>query len=465
MEFSYMLNQMCHEVLSNADVNAICKARGFIKTETDNRSQFESFYLTSIGLEAALRTLSPAEIACLHLLDSKTEEVDLTFFERIYGSEKRDNRYYYGTFTQQYQETFKAVKQNLLRRGLLVMAELRTRSDNTKMERWRFRFPHEFAHYLPPLIPKPHTFELPGDDRSTQVQRDKVLEALDTSPAEHSRQNRFQSVVAGGDFSLGGQPFSLKRLREWQQSAWQSVLSVTMPDDGDQSLPPADALRTILGTLASDEWADIEQLAAVYEVFCFGVRAPSLREICELGWKQGNLARYSSGNQRYYRLPGTPMSEVDSITPQEYLHPLNRRGAAQVDLHTIPFVDLEVLNLLAYLEVEKNQLLATPSQVKLGRVSPQIRASALGSWLSSQIPAFGETFKRIAKNWGKTILHTQLFIAQVRDLSLRVQLERALGENILLLSDEFVAFPQEARADVEKIVQKEGFVIKTVKAP
>ena len=149
MELAYMLNQMCHEVLSNADVNAIRKARGFTPSETDSRSQFESFYLSSIGLEAAMRTLSPAEIAGLHLLNRKTEEVDLTFFKRIYGSARRGDRYYYGTFTQQYKDTFKDVKQNLLRRGLLVMAELRTRADNTKMERWRFRFPPEFAPYLP----------------------------------------------------------------------------------------------------------------------------------------------------------------------------------------------------------------------------------------------------------------------------------------------------------------------------
>jgi hypothetical protein len=56
-------------------------------------------------------------------------------------------------------------------------------------------------------------------------------------------------------------------------------------------------------------------------------------------------------------------------------------------------------------------------------------------------------------------------IAQVRDLSLRVQLERSLGADLVLLSDEFVAFPREARAEVEKVVQKGGFVVKTVQAP
>ena len=96
-----MLNQMCHEVLSNADVNAIRKARGFTQTETNSRSQFESFYLSSIGLKAAMSTLTTEEAACLHLLSYQSKEVNIAFFDRVYGSAE-NNRYYYRTFTQRY---------------------------------------------------------------------------------------------------------------------------------------------------------------------------------------------------------------------------------------------------------------------------------------------------------------------------------------------------------------------------
>jgi hypothetical protein len=464
MELSYMLNQMCHEVLSNADINAIRKERGFTKSETDSRSQFESFYLSSIGLEAAMRKLTLAETACLHLLNHKAQEVALPFFERVYGSAGSGERYYYGTFTQQYQNTFRKVKQNLLRRGLLVMAELRTRADNTKMERWRFHFPREFAPYLPPLIPEPHAFDIPGDDRSIEARRGKVLEALGQPHTKPFWQKGFECTVLGGDFTLGREPFSVKRLTEWQGSAWASALSVTMPNDSGQSLSPVEAVRAILGTLAPGEWADLEQLAAAYDVLCFGVRAPSLREICKMGWERGSLVQHSAANQVYYRLPEMAVPETETVAPDKYLHPLPQRGAVQVDLHSIPFDELETLNILAYLDVDHNQMVAVPSRVKLGRAAPEIRGSALGIWLSSQIPAFGEASELIAKNWGKTILHANLLIARIKDLSLRVQLERGLGENLVLLSDEFVAFPVEARTEVEKIVHKGGFVVKTVTA-
>ena len=203
MELSYMLNQMCHEALSNADINAIRKMRGFTQRETESRSKFESFFLSSIGIVAAMNALTPKETATLYLLNRKSEAVDLTFFERVYGSDRQ--KYYHRTFTQQYKDTFTAVKQKLLRRGLLVMAELRTRSDNTKMERWRFRFPPEFAAYLPPLIADPHHFEGAGDDRSTAAQRAKVLEALDTLKAKQPPQKGSQVLVERGFQSPGCQ--------------------------------------------------------------------------------------------------------------------------------------------------------------------------------------------------------------------------------------------------------------------
>ena len=119
---------------------------------------------------------------------------------------------------------------------------------------------------------------------------------------------------------------------------------------------------------------------------------------------------------------------------------------------------------MTHLAVENQQLVVTPSKVKLGRAKPEMRKSPLGVWLSAQNPAFGKVFETIEANWGQTILHTNLLIAQVKDLSLRVQLEKRLGDHLILLSDEFIAFPTASQREVERIVQKGGFVVKTVNA-
>ena len=136
--------------LTEADLNAIRKARGFSSSETASRTSFASFFVSSIGVAEAMQNLSAEEIITLHLLH-KLAKWTIAFFERLYGSAAQSGRHYYGTYTQQYKSTFDAVKKNLVRRGLVIMAEVKMRGDTVQMERWRFALPPEFVPYLPPL--------------------------------------------------------------------------------------------------------------------------------------------------------------------------------------------------------------------------------------------------------------------------------------------------------------------------
>ncbi len=122
-----------------------------------------------------------------------------------------------------------------------------------------------------------------------------------------------------------------------------------------------------------------------------------------------------------------------------------------------------MLTTLAHIGLDNGALLAYPSLVKLGRALPEQRNSPLSRWLAENIPAFGKVLETVSRQWGKTILHEKLLFARVRDLSLRIQLERELKDKIVILNEHFIAFPLESRSSVEKVLKKTGFVIKTVK--
>ena len=102
MNISQMLHQMCHQVLSNADVKAICKSRGFSARESASRALFENFFLSDIGVEAAIGSLTKEETVLLHLLKYTGEAVDVSFFARIYGDKQLKSHYHHYTFTQRY---------------------------------------------------------------------------------------------------------------------------------------------------------------------------------------------------------------------------------------------------------------------------------------------------------------------------------------------------------------------------
>ena len=88
MDTSQMLYEMCHNILSPADVKAISKSRGFSDKEANSRSLFETIFLSSVSVEAALATLTEAERAALHLLRWEDRVVDVTFFARLYGGNR-----------------------------------------------------------------------------------------------------------------------------------------------------------------------------------------------------------------------------------------------------------------------------------------------------------------------------------------------------------------------------------------
>src|SRR3954470_20380791 len=78
-----MLHQMCHEVLAEADVRAICKNRGLPNQAASSRPVLESLFLSDAGVAVAMHTLDRTEIALLHLLRSQDKPADVAFFRRL----------------------------------------------------------------------------------------------------------------------------------------------------------------------------------------------------------------------------------------------------------------------------------------------------------------------------------------------------------------------------------------------
>ena len=110
-----MLHQMCHEVLAEADVKAICKNRGLPNQAASSRPMLETLFLSDAGVAAAMRTLDRTEIALLHLLRSHDKPVDVAFFSRL--DPPKTERWSYGTFSQRFQGVFSKVKDRLVRGG------------------------------------------------------------------------------------------------------------------------------------------------------------------------------------------------------------------------------------------------------------------------------------------------------------------------------------------------------------
>ena len=85
---------------------------------------------------------------------------------------------------------------------------------------------------------------------------------------------------------------------------------------------------------------------------------------------------------------------------------------------------------------------------------------------SVSFASFDSLMQKMEERWGQQIIHQNLLVARIKDLSLKVRLERTFADSkqIILLSNEWIAFPRTLLPQIEKAVKKSGHVIKTVQA-
>jgi hypothetical protein len=453
-----MLHQMCHEVLGEADVRAICKNRGLPNQAASSRPILESLFLSDAGVAVAMRTLDRTEIVLLHLLRNQEKPVDVSFFSRL--DPPRGERWSHGTFSQRFQGVFTSVKDRLVRGGILLLAlGPESLTKQTKMERWQFALPMQLARHLPPLVESAKQLSGEGDWRS-DVAREKLRTAVGQGA---NREPKNDSVeIVNGELRWGGQPFRAHRVVEWQKLQWQAETNPAKPrKEADRyTLQPAAAVFRILAGLDADLWTDADALAVPLEIFC-GYRLDA-GSVCESGWRWGFLARQEAEGRKWYRLARP--SAADLAPPDRYLAVRGDEGVA-VNLDAVPFEALETLVLTTDqrpVPGKQPLLLITPNLVKLGRTADTVGALPLVEWLQKNAGPFRQAFETVRQRRGKTILHENLSVARVSDLSLKVALEKALGSRIVSLGEEFLAFPTAAVAEVKRLVAQRGHVVKEV---
>ncbi|HUG70138.1 MAG TPA: hypothetical protein VMM76_20480 [Pirellulaceae bacterium] len=456
MKPSEMLHQMCHSLLAATDIKELCRARGFAAEALKSPGILETLFLSPQGVSEVLASLEPGELAALHLLRSVDGPVDVSFFARVYG--KRNLR---GTFSQRFQSVFSEVKQRLIRRGVLLWSEERQRlfKKESKLELTRLQLPVEFYNHLPPLIPAAREFSGAGN-WNANVASDKLIEDLGNS--SNATKERLV-CVEDGELRISGKPFTSATMTRWQQNGWAEAAKQPkqFTYEASKSKQPDEAMIAILSELDDHAWADVEQLAEPLRIFCD--TTVDAAAVCEAGWKWGLLERRREEDKTWYRL----VSPQDRVAVHRYLIPNEQDDCVTVDLRAVPLAALEQIVAISNQRVSpggNGSLLITPNFVKLGRADDELLASEPVQWLVEHTKPFAEMYVLLSERRGQTILHEDVALARVSDLSLKVAIEKALGQNVVLLKNDFIAFPRGRWAEVQRVVKKSGHVVKEIVA-
>lgn len=464
MNTATVVAKMCGEEFAAADSQAVCRSRGFSVKTAASPKLLENLLLSEVGLEAAFGGLSQEEVTLLHLLKAHSRAVDLAFFHRIYGAHEH---FWRATFTEKYRETFKKVRVSLIRRGILFFADEGENPDNKKpkLERLVFLFPREFHSFLPPLFPQVLRAPGPGEVNDSAL-RDKLRELLGASPngkPPASAQNSALSITQG-ELRFGNEELRAEHLLQWQKAAWAE--SIPKAEDKEKAPPWSMSIVEAVVYAASElqpgEWIEPASLASVLKIFCHGREVRDSKEfydeVCTLGWRWGCLAKTVAGGLTCYRLP----EAAAAVKPKSWFL-RDPEGGAVVDLARIPLHGLEDVARLSHFSAREGGLHARPDPVKIGRIIKSIDREPAALWLRENVKAFGRAFGEAEKKWAKQVVHENLLVAEVQDLSLRVAMERAFSERgIVSLPNGFLAFPVGLRSEIEALVLKNGYVVKRV---
>lgn len=471
MTVTSLLESMCSRVLSDADMKAIAKSRGFSPREASSRASFENAFLSEIGLDAAFASLTVDEIACLHLLSLKTEPVDIRYFTRLYRQER--NEWRARSWTQRYGPVFKGVQQSLVRKGVLLISEAYdSLGKRAKMERWRFLFPREFAARLPVPFANTESLEKAGV-WSQDLLRHKLMEVF--KPQAGSADRKYLLRLCSDRLCIDERPFKLANLLAWQRYEWNrsvwaaSKNKVRAPAPaGDTASARVDDFTPIVAhtfsRLAPGEWVRDEALGTILRLFYHPAIPPDAREVCEQGWRLGGLTRLTIGGHHHYRL--TELRSVDSERkPEDYLQVSNDTTLV-MDMRLVPYRSLELLAGISRLRIDGSRLEAVPDFIGLGRAPASVWSDPLTQWIQARSGAFQETMARVEAQRGKQIIHDNLLLAKVKDLSLKVQIQKAFPDpaRLVVLPNDYLAFPRGSLADIQQLVTRSGYVIRTTKA-
>jgi len=458
---------MCCIDLTQQDIREIRRSRGFPKDTTVSGELLESIMLTDQGVEQVLNTLAPEEINMLHLLNAVGGVLPLPEFRRIAPNTVKLYGY---SFKARYNQLYKVVRKKMIQKGILLCTTKRSKlfgSKETILERKRYLFPKEFAPFLPAPCKISAEGSQAGQIECVRLLRKKMIPELiniRSGASTGSTQKADCFAIVGGELYFDNSPFTANRLRAWLETRFDKAIETNTKGAIPVEWTPTKLAIYTLGCIPRTQWVAPDDLLPLWEFANPELEVIDPNVVCQKGFECGCLERATTKEQTLFRLALVD-DIVDSPSPGDFLVEGTDRDI-EVNLQRAPFAMLEVLSKIATFSIRDGSMWATPSRVKISHAASKVRDHSLFSWLLKHHASFAKAVADVKKRRGKTVIHERLLVARVTDLSLKVKLEKAFvaQDEIVAISEEYIAFPYELLPKIEKYIKKSGHVIKTVEA-
>ncbi len=262
---------------------------------------------------------------------------------------------------------------------------------------------------------------------------------------------------------MGKSEFSVGSFEKWREREWALFRTPSLEYAGHSGkyLSPMAALKYAFSLLDTGQWVEADELKPILEIFCKDGSALDIHEVLRQGWEKACLVRQKANGKIMYRHAGAFPETQGDFPYGDSLH-RGQKGSISVDLETIPIELLETVSRIALFQIEDGCLIASPDIIRMGRVFHESQKDPLTIWLAEKSEPFSKAFETVSERWGTCLIHRNLMIAKVKNIGLKVALEKSFKDGVIIfLPDDFIAFPVSVYDQVEDLVINNGFAVKT----
>jgi hypothetical protein len=256
--------------------------------------------------------------------------------------------------------------------------------------------------------------------------------------------------------------FTEKQLQSWNTSLWVNNIKISKQSD---SLPLGRLLDFFLDRMDANQWFHPLSLIPLFETAFPDSDLPDpvsdfMETLCEKGWRRGCLAKTAAGKTFYYR-PGKNDTISPGLKPGDYLTAMDENTFA-VDLNLVEYKSLEIITRICRMQITGSRLTGKIDFIRLSHCMEEIKQDPVFSWLHEHLAGVKDTAALIIKRRNKTIIHQNVMMAKISDLSLKIMIEKkfAATGDFISLNDAFIVFPPALLPEIRKLTKKAGHVIK-----
>ncbi len=431
--------------LTKSDIKQICKNRGFPNSVNADPKLLSHYILLNTGLEKVLKSLSKKEIIALFIIHIIDKIPDVRFFINIYDENFEES--YYNTFNQNYKDLHKKVINNLIRKGILLPVFVSNYNAKSKLEQTYFYLPDEFLEYINPI--SLITNEKIKGTIDYELLKKDFLRVLNNSLSQSS-----------GVLKQGASYFSVYNLRD-------NLFERMLKKKNNSTIISAEFLffnkvfLSFFKKIKKNTWFNISEIDTIVNILFANNSNVKLtgKAVCDVAYKCGVLKKHPVDNKLYATVYH---SDYEFLSPDEYLTD-NIDGIA-LNIKKLPFVAAEVLSLSSIFNFKGGKYFVSPSITLINSCITKLKNDEVFMDICKKFPAFNKVISDHKRLYGKRIIHRNLYVAKVDDLSIRIMLEKKFTSpnQLVKLNDNHYAFPINNRKDIETMLKRSGHVIKVI---